>query len=53
MDYNETAKAPETVRMRHPHTGDVRDVEPTPENLTPLLAQGYAQVKPVTPAEGE
>ena len=53
MDEHENASAPETVRLRHPHTGDVREVEATPESLTPLLVQGYVQFTPATPAKGE
>ena len=41
------------VTLRHPRTGDVREVEATPECLTPLLIQGYAQITPATPAQGE
>jgi hypothetical protein len=41
------------VTLRHPLTGDVREVEATPECLTPLLIQGYAQITPATPAQGE
>jgi hypothetical protein len=40
------------VAMRHPVTGDVQEVEATPENLTKLLIQGYVQSKPATPAKG-
>jgi hypothetical protein len=53
MDEQQTARAPETVRLRHPHTGDVQEVEATPESLTRLLIQGYVQTTPVTPAKGE
>ena len=53
MDEQETAMAPETVRLRHPHTGDVQEVEATPERLTPLLIRGYVQATPATPAKGE
>ena len=48
MDERENATAPETVRLRHPHTGDVQEVEATPECLTPLLIRGYVQATPVT-----
>ena len=41
------------VAMRHPVTGDVQEVEATPENLTKLLIQGYVQSKPVNPAKEE
>ena len=33
MDEQQTVKAPETVRLRHPHTGDIQEVEATPERL--------------------
>jgi len=33
------------VRMRHPHSGDVKDVDATPAALVPLMVQGYEQVK--------
>jgi len=41
------------VTLRHPLTGDVQEVEATPESLTKLLIQGYVQSKPATPATGE
>ena len=53
MDERENATAPETVRLRHPHTGDVQEIEATPERLTPWLALGYVQSTPATPANGE
>jgi hypothetical protein len=53
MDEQQTVKAPETVRLRHPHTGDIREVEATPERLAPLMVQGYVQFTPATPAQGE
>ena len=53
MDEHETSMAPETVRLRHPHTGDVQEIEATPEKLTPLLVRGYVQLKPANPAKGE
>ena len=53
MDEHENAMAPETVRLRHPHTGDVQEVEATPEKITPLLIHGYVPAKPVSPAQGE
>jgi len=40
------------VTLRHPLTGDVQEVEDTPESLTKLLIQGYVQ-SPATPATGE
>jgi hypothetical protein len=41
------------VAMRHPVTGDVQEVEATPENLTKLMVLGYVQAKPATPAKGD
>ena len=41
------------VTLRHPLTGDVQEVEATPESLTKLLIQGYVQSTPATPATGE
>ena len=41
------------VAMRHLVTGDVQEVEATPENRTKLLIQGYVQSKPATPAKEE
>ena len=44
----------ETVTLRHPHTGDVQEVEATPEKLTPLMVLGYVQsTSPAVPAKGE
>ena len=45
MDEEENKPARETVRLRHPHTGDIREVEATPEELVPLMGLGYQQVK--------
>jgi hypothetical protein len=45
MDEQENTPPRETVRLRHPHTGDVREVEATPEKLVPLMGLGYQQVK--------
>jgi len=45
MDDQEYKPARETVRMRHPHTGDTREVEATPEEMVPLMGLGYQQVK--------
>ncbi|HZV03768.1 MAG TPA: hypothetical protein VE999_01640 [Gemmataceae bacterium] len=45
--------------MRSPHTGEIRQVEVTPEALSPLMSQGWTQVpapaeqKPATPVEEE
>ena len=54
MDEHENASAPETVRLRHPHTGDVQEVEAMPEKMTPWMCRGYAQFQPApaTPAQG-
>ena len=41
------------VTLRHPLTGDVQEVEATPESLTRLMIQGYVQSTPATPAKGE
>ena len=47
MDEQEITPARETVRLRHPHTGDIQEVEATPEELVPLMGLGYVQVKEV------
>jgi hypothetical protein len=39
------------VTLRHPLTGDVQEVEATPESLTRLMIQGYVQSTPATPAK--
>ena len=41
------------VTLRHPLTGDVQEVEATPESLTPLMIQGYQKFTPANPAKGE
>ena len=41
------------VTLRHPHTGDVQEVEATPEKLTSFMIRGYVQATPVSPAKGE
>ena len=48
MDEQEYTPVRETVRLRHPHTGDIQEVEATPEKLVPLMGLGYVQVKEVT-----
>ena len=56
MDYIEGPAGPKTqqkVTLRHPHTGDIREVDATPEAMVPLMCQGYLQHSPVTPAQGE
>ena len=47
MDEQENAPTRETVRLRHPYTGDIQEVEATPEKLVPLMGLGYVQVKEV------
>jgi hypothetical protein len=47
MDEQENKPMRETVRLRHPHTGDVQEVEATPEKLVPLMGLGYVQVREV------
>ena len=39
------APAPGKVRLRHPHTGDTKDVNATPEAMIPIMGLGYQQVK--------
>jgi len=42
------------VTLRHPLTGDVQEVEATPESLGRLMIQGYVQSKlPANPAKEE
>jgi hypothetical protein len=41
------------VTLRHPLTGDVQEVEATPESLTPLMIQGYQKFMPANPAKEE
>jgi len=33
------------VRLRHPNTGDVQDVDAVPDAMIPLTGRGYQQVK--------
>jgi len=47
MDEQENAPVRETVRLRHPHTGDIQEVEATPEKLVPWLGLGYEQIREV------
>ena len=44
---------PPTVTLRHPHTGDIREVEATPAAMVPLMCLGYVQHSPAAPAQGE
>ena len=37
--------APGKVRLRHPHTGDAKEVDAVPEAMIPVMAIGYQQVK--------
>jgi hypothetical protein len=39
------AAAPGKVLLRHPHTGDTREVDAVPEAMIPLMGLGYQQVK--------
>lgn len=48
MDEQEITPTRETVRLRHPHTGDIQEVEAKPEKLVPLMGLGYVQVKEVS-----
>jgi hypothetical protein len=38
-------QVPETVKLRHPHTGDVQVVEAVPAKLIPWMGLGYQQMK--------
>ena len=40
-----TPPAPGKVRLRHPFTGDTKDVDAAPADLVPLMGLGYQQVK--------
>ena len=51
MDEQEYTPVRETVRLRHPHTGDVREVEAIPEKLVPLMGLGYVQISHVQAKE--
>lgn len=45
-----------TAKMKNPATGEVREVEATPEVLTPLMVAGWVQVSDdtaVTPEKKE
>jgi len=33
------------VRLRHPSTGDVQDVDTAPSEIIPWMVRGYQQVK--------
>jgi hypothetical protein len=46
--------APQTVFLRHPHTGDTVELEADPAKLVPYMLRGYGQIKsPATPAPKE
>ena len=46
--------APQTVFLRHPHSGDTVEIEAIPAKLIPWMLRGYEQVKsPATPARKE
>lgn len=45
MDDQEFEPKRETVRLRHPHTGDIQEVDAVPEKIVPLMGLGYEQVK--------
>ena len=49
----ESAVGSEKVTLRHPHTGDIKQVEATPAAMVPLMCLGYVQHSPATPAQGE
>lgn len=38
------------VKLKNPDTGEVREVQATPETLTPLMVAGWVQVPDDTPA---
>ena len=42
----------EKVTLRHPHTGDVQQVDAKPDQITRWLIRGYAQM-PASPAKGK
>jgi hypothetical protein len=37
--------APGKVRLRHPNTGDIKEVDAVPEAMISLMGLGYQQVK--------
>ena len=39
------ATAPGRVKLRHPHTGDIQEVDAVPAAMIPLMGLGYEQVK--------
>jgi hypothetical protein len=48
-------QTPPKVFLRHPHTGDVQEVDGTPAAMVPLMIHGYQQFQPApaAPAQGE
>ena len=36
--------ADNTVFLKHPHSGEIKEVEATPEALIPLMGLGWSQV---------
>ena len=45
MEERDYTSRRETVRLRHPHTGDVREVQATSDEIVPLMGLGYEQVR--------
>jgi len=39
------AVVPGKIRLRHPHTGEVKEVDATPTAMIPIMGLGYQQVK--------
>jgi hypothetical protein len=37
--------APGKVKLRHPNTGDIKEVDATPTAMIPLMGLGYQQYK--------
>ena len=37
--------APGKVKLRHPHSGDIREVDAIPAAMIPLMGLGYEQYK--------
>jgi hypothetical protein len=37
--------APGKVKLRHPHTGDIQEVDAVPAAMIPLMGLGYEQYK--------
>ena len=45
MDEQEIKPTRETVRLRHPHTGDIQEVDASPGAMIPWMGRGYQQYK--------